>query len=200
MQILHPFSGSIQQYCERLNDAGDADRHRPQCCFLCKANKPLKAHGFYCRTVVDKGCDRIIRVRRYLCRICRRTISLLPEFVLPFVRFAILVLALFLKARLLEGQTIAASAAAADMPEMPYQRGQNWVRRFQKQAAALSAALVSLVKPAQSASFTTRALIMLQTTGWIPAHRFLFSHLRIHLLGWPCSLTPDGRPRTLRPA
>ncbi len=200
MQILHPFSGSIHQYCERLNDSDDADRRRPQCCFLCKANKPLIAHGFYCRTVVDQGCDMIIRVRRYLCRLCRRTTSLLPEFLLPFVRFSILIPALFLTARLLEGKTIAASAAAAGMTDMPYQRGQNWLRRFQNHAAALSAALVSLVKPADATSFTTRALSMLQAAGWIPAHRFLFSHLRMHLLGWPVSLAPDGRPRALRPA
>ena len=200
MQILHPFSGSIHHYCERLNDSEDADRHRPKHCLLCQTNKPLKAHGFYRRTVVDKGCDRIIRIRRYLCRICRRTISLLPGFVLPFVRFSIFNLALFLKARLLEGKTIAASAAAADMAQMHYQRGQNWVRRFKKQAAALSVALTSLIKPAESVNFTTRALTMLQTVGWIPAHRFLFSHLRLHLLGWPCSLAPDGCPCTLRHA
>jgi hypothetical protein len=40
---------------------------------------------------------------------------------------------------------------------------------------------------------------MLQTIGWTPAHRFLFSDLRAHLLGWPPFLAPDGRPITFRP-
>jgi hypothetical protein len=36
-------------------------------------------------------------------------------------------------------------------------------------------------------------LQMLQSIGWIPAHRFLFSELRFHLLGWPAFLAPHGR-------
>jgi hypothetical protein len=33
---------------------------------------------------------------------------------------------------------------------------------------------------------------MLESAGWIHAHRFLFGHLRQHLLGWPPSLAPSG--------
>jgi hypothetical protein len=40
---------------------------------------------------------------------------------------------------------------------------------------------------------------MLQTIGWTRAHRFLFSDLRTHLLGWPPSLAPNGRRAALRP-
>ena len=48
--------------------------------------------------------------------------------------------------------------------------------------------------------FVTKALHMLQATGWIEAHRFLFSDLRVHLLGWPAFLAPDGGGRvTLSP-
>jgi len=46
----------------------------------------------------------------------------------------------------------------------------------------------------------TRALRMLQSVGWIAAHRFLLADLRVHLLGWPAFLAPDGRVATLRPA
>ena len=45
-----------------------------------------------------------------------------------------------------------------------------------------------------------RALAMLQSAGWISAHRFLFASLRQHLLGWPRSLAPDGRRAALGPA
>jgi hypothetical protein len=34
---------------------------------------------------------------------------------------------------------------------------------------------------------------MLESTGWIAAHRFLFAGVRCHLLGWPRGLAPDGR-------
>jgi len=118
VQILHPFVGSVRQY---FNEIADPDRYRPDHCPQCEAHQPLSAHGFYSRTLVDVALDGVIRVRRYLCRCCRRTISLLPEFALPYLRFSITVIA-------------------------------------------------------------------------------LFAHLRLHLLGWPAFLAPDGRLAALRPA
>ena len=85
MQILHPFAGSIQQYAEEISDP---DRHRPNHCPQCHSQHSLTAHGFYSRTLVDVGFDDSIRVRRYLCRSCKRTVSLLPEFALPYLRFS----------------------------------------------------------------------------------------------------------------
>jgi Domain of unknown function (DUF6431) len=195
VQILHPFAGSIQQYAEEI---ADPDRYRPYRCPQCQAQHSLTAHGFYSRTLVDAGFDGSIRVRRYLCRSCKRTVSLLPEFALPYLRFSVSVLSLFLIARL-QGGTLAAAAVAAAQTAMPYQRGQFWVRRFQRQAAALCAALASLTAPPAAANFIRRALDMLQAIGWIAAHRFLFGDLRAHLLGWPAFLAPDGRRATLRP-
>jgi hypothetical protein len=196
MQILHPFTGSIQQYLEEISDP---DRYRPDHCPQCPAKPPLAAHGFYHRTLVDVEFDGDIPVRRYLCCACKRTVSLLPQFALPFLRFSIPVISLFLIARLLNGYTLKASAQATAQPTMPYQRGQLWSRRFREQAERLCAALAALTAPPAAPNFLTRALHMLQTIGWTPAHRFLFSDLRTHLLGWPPSLAPDGRLATLRP-
>ena len=197
MQILHPFVGAVRQY---FNEIADPDRYRPDHCPQCEAHRPLSAHGFYSRTLVDVALDGVIRVRRYLCRCCRRTISLLPEFALPYLRFSITVIALFLIARLLGGDTLNAAAVAATLPHMPYQRGQFWVRRFRSQAERLCAILAALVAPPSAPHFVARALLMLQSIGWVAAHRFLFAHLRLHLLGWPAFLAPDGRLAALRPA
>jgi hypothetical protein len=139
-----------------------------------------------------------IRVRRYMCRFCKHTVSLLPEFAMPYLRFSVSVIALFLIARLLGCRTLRASAAAATQPTMPYQRGQFWIRRFQRQAGALCMALVALTTPIATADIGTRALQMLGVIGWVAAHRFLFSELRAHLLGWPRFLAPDGRVAALR--
>lgn len=196
MQILHPFTGSIQQYLEEISDC---DRCRPNHCPQCQAKPPLAAHGFYHRTLADLDFDGDIPVRRYLCHSCKRTVSLLPHFALPFLRFSIPVISLFLIARLLNGYSLKASAQAAAQPAMPYQRGQLWSRRFQKQAESLCLALAALTALHTAPSFVTKALRMLQTIGWTPAHRFLFSQLRTLLLGWPPSLAPDGRRATLRP-
>lgn len=190
MQILHPFAGSIQQYSEEISNP---NRYRPSRCPLCHAKCPLVAHGFYSRTLVDIDFDGLICIRRYLCRCCCRTVSLLPEFALPYLRFSVSVVSRFLLARLLNGRSLKRSAEAACQPGMPYQRGQFWIRRFQAQAAALCAALAARIAPTTAASFVARALCMLTGVGWIPAHRFLFSNLRMHLLGWPPFLAPDGR-------
>ena len=131
MQILHPFRGSIQQYRHEISDP---DRYRPDRCPQCQAGCPLRAHGFYCRTLVDVAFDGLIRVRRYLCRLCKRTVSLLPEFVLPYLRFSVTIIRWFLVSRLLAKRCLRESARTAAQPSMPYQRGQFWIRRFQKQA------------------------------------------------------------------
>ena len=196
MQILHPFVGSLQQHATLL---ADPDRYRPARCPQCDARQPLSAHGFYHRTLVDGEFDGAIPVRRYLCRSCRRTVSLLPEFVLPYLRFSITVIARFLTVRLREGGTRAAAARAAGHLAMPYQRGQGWVRRFLRQATALAAALVAWTPVVPAPTFALRALHMRTAFGWIPAHRVLFAALRVHLLGWPASLAPVGTPGALSP-
>jgi Domain of unknown function (DUF6431) len=186
MQILHPFAGSLQQYTERL---ADPDCYRPGHCPQCHAKQPLTAHGFYTRTLIDTAFDGVIRVRRYLCHACQRTVSLLPEFILPYLRSSLPVIALFLIARLLLAQKLKAAAP----PPTPYQRGQFWIRRFRAHAATLCAALVALTQPTPAPDFVHRAFAMLESTGWIAAHRFLFAGVRCHLLGWPRGLAPDGR-------
>lgn len=192
MQILHLFVGSIQQY---LDEIKDPDRYRPKSCPLCHSPHPLYGHGFYSRTLEDMGFADSIRVRRYLCPFCHRTVSLLPQFALPYLRSSVSVIGLFLVARLLQGCTLqeAAREAVAAQPNMPYQRGQSWVRRFHGQAQALCGALAGLTTVRPAPNFSTRALRMLEAMGWIAAHRFLFGELRRHLLGWPPSLVPDGR-------
>ena len=191
MQILHPFTGSVQHYLTQL--AATPDLYRPTHCPQCQAKDPFKAHGFYTRTIIDVAFDGLIRVRRYLCVACARTVSLLPEFALPYLRSSIAVIALFLVARLLHAKTLKASLPL----KTPYQSGQFWLRRFRAQAESLCVALSALTKPTPAPNFVQRALAMLQTSGWTPAHRFLLANLRQHLLGWPPSLAPTGQRLTL---
>src|SRR5437899_12568643 len=149
MQILHPFAGSFQSNDEEISDP---HLYRPDHCPQCEAKHPLTVHGFYCRTLVDAAFDGVIRVRRYLCRSCKRTVSLLPEFAFPWLRFSVSVIALFLVARLLNGLRLAAAARAAAQTGMPYQLGQFWFRRFRQQAPALSLALAPLAAPTLAAA------------------------------------------------
>lgn len=189
MQMLHPHRGSIQQYMEQIDDP---DRGRPSSCPQCDAKTPLRAHGFYSRTIVDEAFDGLIRIRRYLCQVCLRTVSLLPEWALPFMRFSIEEIARTVKARLMEHGEWKVAA-----PGAPHQRGQHWVRRFTQQAEGLSLAMAALTAVIAVHSFVFKALGMLEKTGWRGAHRFLFGDLRMHLLGWGPSLAPCGRRLTI---
>ena len=110
---------------------------------------------------MDVAFDGVIRVRRYLCRSCKRTVSLLPEFALPYLRFSISVISLFLIARLLNGYTLVAAAQAAAQTGMPYQRGQFWIRRFQKQAARSVRGAGGVGRAHAAPDFVSRALQML---------------------------------------
>jgi hypothetical protein len=177
----------VQLYLAQLT--ATVDQHRPTQCPQCPAKQPLKAHGCYTRTLIDTAFDGLIRVRRYLCGACQRTVSLLPSFAVPYLRSSINVIAAFLVARLLYAKTLEASLP----PEAPYQRGQFWLRRFRSQAESLCAALAAISKPMPAPNFLQRALGMLESSGWIDAHRFLFATLRQHLLGWPASLAPSGQ-------
>jgi hypothetical protein len=191
--MLYPFSISIEKYVMSIADGDQAARCRPEKCPQCLKGQ-MDSHGFYRRTVSDVEWNGEIRVRRYLCQACRRTVSLLPDFVLPYWRFTILLMRLFLMARLVSRQTWAAAADSGHQPEMPYQRGQQWVRRFVRRAESIAAALAALVFPVEAVDFTARAIGMLEQAGWIAAHRFLFSQLRMHLMGWPEFLAPAGKP------
>src|SRR5260370_5162030 len=91
MQILHPFAGSVRQYTEQL---ADPDAHRPGHCPQCHTKHPLSAHGLYTNTLIDAAFDGVIRVRLYLCKACQRTVSLLPYFILSFLRSSLYVIAL----------------------------------------------------------------------------------------------------------
>src|SRR3989442_11666227 len=200
MQMLYRFSGSIQQYIEQIRSDEEANGTRPTRCPQCESKQALVCHGFYKRTVTDVDCDCVIRVRRFLCSACRRTVSLLPEFALPYLRFTIMVIGAFLKARLLFGQTMKGAAESAHQSVMPYQRGQQWVRRFRRQAESVSAALAALVRPIGAPDFVTRAIHILGKTGWVQAHRFLFEHLRQALLGWSEVFAPAALPATVTKA
>jgi hypothetical protein len=191
--MLYPFSVSIEQYIASVGSLDKAWQCRPEKCPQC-LNGRMDSHGFYSRTVTAPQWSGEIRVRRYWCSMCRRTVSLLPDFVLPYWRFTIVVMRLFLIARLVGQQTLAGAAAAAHSPTMPYQRGQQWIRRFRGQAQAIAAALSALVQPAEAEDFTAQAIGMLEKAGWLAAHRFVFEQLRMHLMGWPEFLVPDGKP------
>ena len=60
-------------------------------CAQCKRNY-LKKYGFYERYLITIGFEGAILIRRYYCRTCHRTVSLLPSFCHPKRTYSILVI------------------------------------------------------------------------------------------------------------
>ncbi len=90
--MLRPSSVDVEDLCT-LALLPPVEEQRPAACPCCKQparplGKPLGivGHGTYLRQVLgllESGRTIVIRVRRHLCRGCSRTISVLPDALLP---------------------------------------------------------------------------------------------------------------------
>ena len=65
---------------------------RPATCPKCGAQQSFIGHGFYQRKALDARQVYLIRVKRWYCTVCRRTLSLLPSFLLRFRQYGLAVI------------------------------------------------------------------------------------------------------------
>jgi hypothetical protein len=110
--IVRAFPVEVEDLCA-LSRLPSVEELRPHACPLCgRPSRPpgeqlgLVGHGTYLRQVLGRLCAAkalVIRVRRYLCRGCRRTISVLPDALLPGRWYAGTVILLALTLSLLCG-------------------------------------------------------------------------------------------------
>ena len=80
MQIIHDFEISpVQYYINGQENDFPVIKRCPEC-----HDKMIK-HGFYDRTVITiSNKAYIIFIRRYRCKYCDKTVSILPSFLLPY--------------------------------------------------------------------------------------------------------------------
>jgi hypothetical protein len=151
MQILHPFAGSLQQYAEAISDPG---RYRITA-------RSARLNSLSSATV--SMCARwstapLPGVSRYSCRACKRTVSLLLDFALPWLRFSLPMISLFLVARLHEGFTLAAAALAARLTPCLTNAASSGFAVSSSRAERLCAALAALT-PRRARSYSSRGTI-----------------------------------------
>lgn len=86
MQIIYEFNLTVSEYA-----ALEEDNIFPclEQCPICKAQIPLRAHGFYQRNAVIGFKAYHIKIRRYKCLDCKKTISILPSFLLPYYQYSL---------------------------------------------------------------------------------------------------------------
>ena len=56
----------------------------------CSMPVQLKKHGYYKRFYISKSFSGILYIRRYICPICGRTVSMLPVFCLQYFQYSVL--------------------------------------------------------------------------------------------------------------
>ncbi len=81
MVIIANFGLDVQTYSSEFPNLTFPS---PKTCPNCTAADRLVEHGSYRRQVCDHKQVFSIRVKRLFCTICRRTVSLLPSFCLPY--------------------------------------------------------------------------------------------------------------------
>jgi hypothetical protein len=138
--MLRPFAVDVEDLVE-LSRLPSVDDLRPCACPLCgePSRRPgerlgIVGHGTYLRQVLRAGKALLVRVRRYLCRACRRTISVLPEALLPRRWYAAGVILLALVLSLLLGVT--AAEVRGRFAEPGETRGWKTLDRWQRQLLA----------------------------------------------------------------
>ncbi|AST57741.1 putative cellobiohydrolase [Thermoanaerobacterium thermosaccharolyticum] len=72
----------------------------------CKCKVKLKKHGFYHRYYLDGAVCIKITIRRYICPVCKKTISYLPEFCIPHFQYSFNMIAKSLKETLIRTKTL----------------------------------------------------------------------------------------------
>src|SRR3970040_170562 len=72
---------------------------RPAQCPRCQAVTALIGHGFYWRKPLDLERVYCIRIKRWYCTVCHRTLSLLPSFLLRFRHYVLEVIQAVVVAR-----------------------------------------------------------------------------------------------------
>jgi hypothetical protein len=102
MPIVCDFQCTVEYYREHF---GELDIPRPGKCLgprsdpHCQGIRAFIGHASYWRKPLDRWKDYLIRIRRWLCNACRRTVSILPSFLLRFRRYMLTVIEQVVTAR-----------------------------------------------------------------------------------------------------
>lgn len=85
MQILVEVMMSPEEYTRRYEEI---EWPVLEVCPVCGAHARLQGHGSYLRNgLPSKETELVVMVHRLLCPVCRKTVSLLPSFLLPYFQY-----------------------------------------------------------------------------------------------------------------
>jgi hypothetical protein len=89
MPILADFGCNEQGY---IDQEKHHDSPRPGICPGCGEKNCLVGHGYYQRKAQDDQRVYFIRVKRWLCKVCHHSLSVLPNFLFPWRHYLVRVI------------------------------------------------------------------------------------------------------------
>ena len=89
MTILADFGCNEQEY---IDQEKFKDSICPENCPWCGGQNCLIGDGYYRRKAKDKEQAYFIKVKRWLCKGCRHTVSILPNFLVPYRHYLVRVI------------------------------------------------------------------------------------------------------------
>ena len=186
MPIIQDFGGSVQDYVAHFARIVFL---RPVCCPHCGQRDKLTGHGFYWRKAKDQTQVFRIRVKRWLCKACRRTLSVLPSFVLRFRHYLLAVIQAVVVARYEDQASWRETTLRCATDGLPALRTiGRWCRSFAEQAPAWWAAVQTTLAQQDSASSVLDPLG--SPSGPHDAPRALLV-AATHLLAWAKTRWPE---------
>jgi len=179
MVIVTEFGCLVHEYVKRF---GQPVFPRPDRCPHCHVLDALIWHGFYWRKALSPTAVYVLRIKRWYCKACQRTISLLPSFLLRFRHYLLDVIQSVVVARFEDGASWVMVARRCSVDGAPSTRTlRSWCESFAEHAAVWWAAIQQTLAEHDAASPLLDPLG--QAAGPREAPRALL-RAALHLLAW----------------
>jgi len=179
MVIVTEFGCLVQEYVERCSGWFFP---RPNECPQCRIVDTLIGHGFYERKALSPTQVYVLRIKRWYCKACQRTISLLPSFLLRFRHYLLEVIELVVVTRFEDSASWAQVARRCAVAGAPSSRTiHRWCDSLADHASVWWAAVQQTLAQQDTASPLLDPLG--KSAGPCDAPRALLQ-AALHLLAW----------------
>jgi hypothetical protein len=186
MPIILDFGRAVQDYIAHFDQLSFP---RPECCPACGTRHVCIGHGFYWREPKDQTQVYRIRIKRWFCKACRKTLSVLPSFLLRFRHYLLVVIAQVVIARFEDHASWHETERRCASDGQPSARTiGRWCHAFAEQAARWWATVQETLARQDSASPVLDPLGA--AAGPLAAPHALL-HAVTHLLAWAQTRWPE---------
>ncbi len=134
MNRILPLGQTCNRYLRRY---GKSQPNIEMCCPLC--GRTMHKHGCYYRTAAMRGRAIKIPIYRWYCPSCKKTLSLLPDFLIPWARYTTVMREIAVR-RKMEGKSFAQIADLISSKAVAVSRCtvKRWYKRHLRQVEKVS--------------------------------------------------------------